>query len=152
MRIDAATQTLSKQLERTPTPAELADHLETSVEEVLEGLEAATARNTRSIDAPVARDEDEAVAVVETLGKDDGGYAAVDDQLAGENADLDERELRVLKMRLGRQMTQAEIGEVLGVSQMQVSRISRRAVWKLLHAVRGEDGPAGAVPSVEHVP
>src|ERR1044072_2761033 len=55
MRLEAATQTLSKHNGRPPTPAELADHLEISVEDVLEGLEAATARRTGSIDAPDGR-------------------------------------------------------------------------------------------------
>jgi RNA polymerase sigma-B factor len=147
MRLDAATQSLSRQNGRPPTPAELADHLEVGVEEVLEGLEAATARNTKSVDGPVGREDDgERLSVVDTLGVEDSGFEAVDAQLAAETADLDERELRVLKMRLEEGKTQAEVGEAIGVSQMQVSRISRKAVWKLLHAVRGGDGPAGPVP------
>jgi RNA polymerase sigma-B factor len=146
MRIDAATQTLTKRNGRTPTPAELADHLEASIEDVLEGLEAATARRTGSIDAPLGTADGTEIAVVDTLGHEEPGYDAVEAQLAGETADLDERELEVLRMRLGREMTQAEIGECLGVSQMQVSRISRQAVWKLLNAVRGREDAPGRVP------
>jgi RNA polymerase sigma-B factor len=147
MRLDAATQTLTKRNGRVPTASELADHLEVSVEEVLDGLLAASARNTRSIDAPVGADDDAAeLAVIDTLGGEDPGYDAVEAQLAGETAELDERELRVLRMRLGGQMTQAEIGQELGLSQMQISRISRQAIWKLLNAVRGRDEPAGPVP------
>ncbi|MDX6581881.1 MAG: polymerase sigma-B factor [Solirubrobacterales bacterium] len=152
MRLEAATQTLSKEYGRTPTPAELADHLEVSVEDVLEGLEAATARKTRSIDAPVGGDDGTELAVVETLGSEDSGFEAVDAQLAAETADLDDRELMVLKMRLEQGMTQAEVGEQIGVSQMQVSRISRKAVWKLLHAVRGGDEAPGPVPRTSAQP
>ena len=146
MRIEAATQTLSKRNGRTPTPAELADHLEASVEDVLEGLEAATARRTGSIDAPIGNADAPELTVGETLGTEELGYDAVEAQLSGETADLDDREVAVLRMRLGEQLTQAEIGERLGVSQMQVSRISRQAVWKLLSAVRGREGAPGPVP------
>jgi RNA polymerase sigma-B factor len=147
MRIEAATQTISKQNGRPPTPAELADHLEVSVEDVLEGLEAATARRTGSIDAPIGTADGTEMTVADTLGTEELGYDAVEAQLAGGTADLDEREVYVLRMRLGRHMTQAEIGDKLGVSQMQVSRISRQAVWKLLNAVRGREGEPGPVPA-----
>lgn len=146
MRIDGATQTLTKDNGRPPTPGELADHLETSIEEVLEGLEAATARRTASMDAPVYAGEAEELTVAETVGTVERGYDAVEAQLAGETADLDERELKVLRMRLGKEMTQAEVGQELGVSQMQISRISRQAIWKLLSAVRGDEEAPGQVP------
>jgi RNA polymerase sigma-B factor len=152
MRIEAATQTLSKANGRTPTPAELADHLESSVEDVLEGLEAATARRTGSIDAPVGTEDGADLAVVDTLGEEEHGYDAVEAQLASEDADLDEREVLVLRMRLGQHLTQAEIGERLGVSQMQISRISRQAVWKLLNAVRGCEEAPGPVPAASADP
>jgi RNA polymerase sigma-B factor len=68
MRIDAATQALTKRNGRLPTPTELAEHLEVSVEEVLDGLEAASARNTKSIDAPVAADDAAELSIVDTIG------------------------------------------------------------------------------------
>jgi RNA polymerase sigma-B factor len=147
MRIDAGTQALAKQNGRPPTPAELADHLEMSVEDVLEGLEAATARRTGSTEAPIGSADGTEMTVADTLGTEELGYDAVEAQLAGETAGLDDREVYVLRMRLGRHLTQAEIGEELGVSQMQVSRISRQAVWKLLSAVRGREGEPGPVPA-----
>jgi hypothetical protein len=55
-------------------------------------------------------------------------------------------------MRLGKDMTQAEIGEVLGLSQMQISRISRQAIWKLLNAVRGDEEAPGPVPATSADP
>ena len=66
--------------------------------------------------------------------------------LASDAAGLDEREWRVLRMRFVEELTQQEIGRRLGVSQMQISRISRRALWKLLAAVRGEAGRPGPGP------
>jgi RNA polymerase sigma-B factor len=150
MRIEAATQVLTRQSGRAPTPTELATHLEVEVETVLEGLEAATARNTRSLDAPIGsgdRGDGTEQSVVESVGAEDPGFEGVDAQLAGESAELDDREWRVLRMRLEQGMTQGEIGDALGVSQMQISRISRKALWKLLHAVRGGEGAPGPVPS-----
>ena len=78
------------------------------------------------------------MTLVETLGGTDGGYDRVEAQEAAARAELDEREWQVLRLRFVDQMTQREIGHQLGVSQMQISRISRRALGKLLTAVRGE--------------
>ena len=63
-------------------------------------------------------------------------------QLAAEGASLDDRERRVLKLRFENDLNQYEIGRRLGVSQMQVSRIMRRALRKLLSAVQGDGKPA----------
>ncbi len=78
------------------------------------------------------------MTVIETLGGTESGYDRVEAQEAAGRADLDEREWQVLRMRFVDQMTQREIGQELGVSQMKISRISRRALGKLLTAVRGE--------------
>ena len=76
--------------------------------------------------------------MVETLGGTEAGYDRVEAEEAATRAELDEREWQVLRLRFVDQMTQREIGHELGVSQMQISRISRRALAKLLTAVRGE--------------
>jgi RNA polymerase sigma-B factor len=55
-------------------------------------------------------------------------------------------------MRFAEELTQSEIGERLGVSQMQISRISRAALWKLLAAVRGETAEGGAPPTSQRKP
>ncbi len=68
-------------------------------------------------------------------------------ELASASADLDTREWEVLRMRFNEELTQSEIAQRLGVSQMQISRISRRALWKLLAAVRGEEATDGPPPS-----
>ena len=80
--------------------------------------------------------------MVETVGRTEPGYDAVEAQLAAEEAPLDERERRVLKLRFQDDLNQYEIGRRLGVSQMQVSRIMRRALRKLLSAVQGDGKPA----------
>ena len=116
---------------------------------MLEALEAGHARRTLSLDAPRRSDEEDAATAVETIGDAEPGYDRVEAGLASDAAGLDEREWQVLRMRFVDELTQQEIGRRLGVSQMQISRISRRALWKLLAAVRGEDrqGPVPASTS-----
>ena len=77
---------------------------------------------------------------METLGQTEPGYDAVEAQLAAEEAPLDERERRVLMLRFEEDLNQYEIGRRLGVSQMQVSRIMRGALRKLLVAVQANAG------------
>ena len=81
-----------------------------------------------------------AATIIETLGQTDQGYDAVEAQLAAEDAQLDERERRVLELRFEDDLNQYEIGRRLGVSQMQVSRIMRGALRKLLAAVQAKAG------------
>lgn len=146
MKVDQATAQLTEELGRYPTPAQIAETLGVSVEQVLEGLSAGQARSTLSLDAPRG-DEEDSAPVVETLGLDDPGYGGVEAQMAAAEIDLDDREQEILRLRFEQQLTQKEIGDRLGVSQMQISRISRAALWKLLAAVRGEE-PVGSVPAV----
>ena len=137
MKIDRATDGLAEELGRYPTPTEIAERLDVTVEDVLDGIEAGHLRSTQSLDAPSSQDEG-SLTLVETLGKTEAGYDRVEAEQAATRAELDEREWRVLRLRFVDQMTQREIGHQLGVSQMQISRISRRALAKLLTAVRGE--------------
>lgn len=139
MKLDAATTALTDELGRFPTPKELAERLEISVEDVLEGLEADHARRTLSLDAPRRSDEEDATSAVETLESTESGFDRVEAQLAADTADLDEREWAILRMRFVDDLTQREIAAQFDVSQMQISRISRRALWKLLTAVNGDE-------------
>jgi RNA polymerase sigma-B factor len=139
MKLDAVTTSLTDELGRFPTPTELAEHLDLSVEEVLEALEADHARRTLSLDAPRRSDEDDATPGVETIGSVEGGYDRVESQMAAEVAGLDAREWRILRARFVENLTQREIAAEFGVSQMQISRISRGALWKLLTAVDGAE-------------
>jgi RNA polymerase sigma-B factor len=136
MAVSDAIQRLSDERGRSPTVAQIALKLDCSEEQVLEALEAAEARRTLSLDAPRNREEAESVPAVETVGKVEMGYEAVEAQLCATDADLDEREQLVLRLRFGRNLNQYEIGRKIGVSQMQVSRIMRGALRKLLDAVR----------------
>ncbi len=141
LAVEDAVDRLTETAGRAPTTGEIAQALGIEEEQVLEALEAAQARQTLSLDAPRSQDLDDAAPAVELVGDEDPGFDRVEAQLASEDAALDERERRVLRLRFEGDMTQSEVGDLLGVSQMQVSRIQRRALGKLLEAVRG--GPRG---------
>lgn len=136
--VDRATERLTGELGRAPTAAEIADRTELSELEVREAMTAAEVRYTVSFDAP-AGGEDEETSAAARLGGRDMGYDRVEAELASRSADLDEREIKVLRMRFNEGMTQREIGKCLGVSQMQVSRISRGGLKKLIAAVQGHE-------------
>jgi RNA polymerase sigma-B factor len=140
MKLDAATAALTDELGRFPTPAELAERLDITVEDVLEAMEADHARRTLSLDAPRRSDEEESTPGVETLESVEHGYDRIEAQMAAGSAELDEREWAILRMRFVDNLTQREIASEFGVSQMQISRISRKALWKLLTAVNGDNG------------
>lgn len=144
MAVAEVTGRLSEELGATPTVSQIAERLELSDGEVTEALQADQARRTLSLDMPRSREDRESVPMVETVGRTEPGYDAVEAQLAAESAPLDERERRVLRLRFERDLNQYEIGRRLGVSQMQVSRIMRRALRKLLVAVRGPASPRAA--------
>ena len=141
MAVHTAAAELSDELGRTPTVSQIAERLDLDDEEVSEALQADEARRTLSLEVPRSREDAEAATVIETLGQTDPGYDAVEAQLAAEDAQLDERERRVVELRFEEDLTQYEIGRHLGVSQMQVSRIMRRALRKLLSAVQGDGKP-----------
>lgn len=147
MRVDEATGQLAEELGRFPSAAQVADRIGATTEQVLEAMEAAHARRTLSLDMPRPGEGDTS-PTVELIGSKERGYDRVEADLAAAGADLDEREWRVLRMRFVDERTQQEIGSMMGVSQMQISRVSRRALWKLLSAVRGEereDGPPASM-------
>ncbi|MGW3334086.1 RNA polymerase sigma factor SigF [Streptomyces rubiginosohelvolus] len=131
-----AKEELSSSLDRDPTVAELAAHLRIDEEEVIEGLIAANGYTAGSLDLPT--DPDQAPSgsgrtYADISGDLDPGMELVEDlhALAPLLESLDERERTILAMRFGQEMTQAEIGKHLGVSQMHISRILNRTLTKL---------------------
>lgn len=120
------------QLRRSPSPREVANAVGCAVEEVLEAQEAATSYTATSLDAPVIGDEDGA-GMAEHLGTDDALYTLVDDRdaIARSVRSLADIEREVLRLRFTQDLSQREIGERIGCSQMQVSRLLRRALADL---------------------
>lgn len=126
------TDNLTQQLGRAPTVAELAGHLKLTDEEVIEGLDACAAYSTSSLDAPALADDD-AVTLADQLGEEDGGLELVEEREGIEPAleELPAREREILLMRFYGNMTQAQIGERIGISQMHVSRLLSRSLEHL---------------------
>jgi len=139
MVVRKAAAALSEELGRTPTIPQIAERLELSEEEVFEAVEADSARRALSLDAKGGAEDPESQPMVETIGRAEAGYGRVEDQLAAEGVPLTEREHVVLRLRFEQELPQHEIGRRLGVSQMQVSRIMRGALAKILAAVQGEE-------------
>ena len=127
-----ATDTLTHDLGREPTIAELATHLGAEPEEIVEAIDAAGAYTTASLDHPV-NSEEQGASLLDFMGEEDAGFdAVIDHQVLTELLTrLGERDKRILLMRYFRGMTQAEIGEELGVSQMQISRLLSRILKEL---------------------
>ncbi len=126
-------EALSKSLGRSPTIKEIASALGRTSEEVLEAAEAAGAYEAASLDAPTSRDEEEGGSLIDTIGRDDGALSLVGTREAISDtwSELPEIEREVLRLRFTEDLTQSEIGERVGYSQMHVSRLLRRALKRL---------------------
>ncbi|MFZ0044163.1 MAG: SigB/SigF/SigG family RNA polymerase sigma factor [Solirubrobacteraceae bacterium] len=133
VKVEEAQQTLNARAGRVPTVAELAEYLEFSIEDVLDALETARAHHASSLDAPFDDGDGESGTVVESFGSEDPSLRLADDRVTVEVAakQLSVRERQVLLLRFGHDLTQTQIAEQVGVSQMQVSRILRRATTRL---------------------
>jgi RNA polymerase sigma-B factor len=144
MEVERTSTGLGEELSRAPTVVEVAERAGLSEEDVLDVYQAREAQRSMSLDMPVHRDEAESVPMIETVGAEETGYDAVEAQMAIESSSgLDEREQQVIRMRFADGLNQYEIGEALGISQMQVSRVMRRGLAKLLEAVQGDESPEG---------
>jgi RNA polymerase sigma-B factor len=124
--MDALTNTLG----RSPTVAEVAQRIGASEEDVVEALEARTAYRLTSIDAPVGNDESEGGM---QLGDDDPGFGRVEERaiIGRLITRLPAREREIIQLRFAEELTQAEIAQRIGVSQMHVSRLLSASLAKL---------------------
>jgi RNA polymerase sigma-B factor len=106
---------------------------------VLEAMQAEGARDPVSLEAP-RHDEDDSGTLVESVGDEDDGFERIDERSAVAAAlkTLPERERRIVELRFGKELTQSEIADEVGVSQMQVSRLLRRAIGRMRIVATGE--------------
>jgi RNA polymerase sigma-B factor len=143
-KIADARREVSLRQGRSPTVPELAEYLEISEEQVLDGLQTNEAYDTVSLDAPRGGSDEEAENRLEGLGGQDDRLDLVDDQATVFAAaqHLPERERRILYLRFGEDLTQAEIARRIGVSQMQVSRLLRKSVQRLRDLTQERPQPA----------
>jgi RNA polymerase sigma-B factor len=132
MQITAATAELTQRLGRSPTAPELAAAIGCSVEEIVEGLESGHAYATLSLDAGDDA-EDGAATMLDSIGIDDANLAHIDlrESIRPLLEQLGHREKRILLLRFFRNMTQSQIAEEIGVSQMHVSRLLARTLAQL---------------------
>ncbi|MFD7095170.1 SigB/SigF/SigG family RNA polymerase sigma factor [Streptomyces xanthophaeus] len=146
LRIDTAKahDALEQGLGREPTDAELAEHLHVTSAELEEGRIAAHAYSARSLDAPVQDDggERDALATQPSLGEEEPAYERIEclEALKPMLAALPERERTLLALRFGQELTQSEIGDRVGLSQMHVSRLLNRTLTQLRTGLLTDDG------------
>ncbi|MGW3669260.1 RNA polymerase sigma factor SigF [Streptomyces sp. NPDC005141] len=128
-----ATEELRSRLGRMPTVKELSQLMSLSEEEVNEARLASNGYTSASLDATIGSSDDGEAALADFIGTDDNALELVEDfnALAPLIAELDDRERRIIHMRFVDELTQAQIGEHLGVSQMHVSRLLNRTLAKL---------------------
>ncbi len=138
--IAQATAELSQKTGHSPTIAELATHLEISEDEVIEGLEGAQAYSTSSLDAPLG-DDAEAPMLADRLGDEDPGIESIEyrESLKPLLAALPSRERRILALRFFHGMTQSQIAEEVGISQMHVSRLLAKSLATLREGLQTDD-------------
>jgi RNA polymerase sigma-B factor len=150
LRIDQAVTALSAGSGRAPAIKEVAEAVGTTEERVLDAMEAAGAYHAGSLDAPRSsrQDDDSGETVADALGTTESGFDRAEDRAILEPLleHVSPRERLVLQLRFAEGLTQAEIGERIGVSQMQVSRLIRQALGKLRACLedQGSAGPQSA--------
>ncbi|MCX2971168.1 RNA polymerase sigma factor SigF [Streptomyces sp. TRM70308] len=134
LRLDLAKagDELAQRLDRAPTIAELADRLDISREEVVEGMAASNAYTASSLDAQPEEDDSEGT-LASRIGYEDHDLEGIEyiESLKPMIAELSDRDRRILSLRFVAGMTQSEIGEELGISQMHVSRLLSRTLTRL---------------------
>ncbi len=140
LRVDRAVGELNHELQRQPSVSEIAERVKSTEEEVLEALEAGAAYRASSLEAPRPSEGGTTETVGDSFGAVESGYQLAEDRATLERLlrTVTPREREVLRLRFEYDMTQAEIGERIGVSQMQVSRIIRQAIGRLRAAAQTE--------------
>ena len=134
LKVSEALGSLPARLGRAAGPRDVAKEVGASVEDVLEAMEATAVYEAASLDAPrPSSGEEGAWTYADRLAEEDRGFELVEigETLRGSLAALPERERLILRLRFEGDMTQAEIAERIGVSQMHVSRLLRRSLDRL---------------------
>jgi RNA polymerase sigma-B factor len=145
LRVDRKVSELSTDLRRAPTVPEIAEAVGIEEEEVLEALEASGAYRATSLSTPRGNEDEAGETLGDTVGTAEEGFGLAENRATLEQLmrAVTPREREVLRLRFEEDLTQAEIGERIGVSQMQVSRIIRQSIARLRTVARtgGADRP-----------
>jgi RNA polymerase sigma-B factor len=137
MQITTTTAELTQSLGRSPTPRELAERIGCTVEEIIEGMESSNAYATLSLDATDDGDETGS-SMLDALGIEDPDleHVEVRESIKPMLDQLDPREKRILVLRFFKNMTQTQIAEEIGISQMHVSRLLTRTLDQMRVAMQ----------------
>jgi RNA polymerase sigma-B factor len=129
LKVAKARDELTNELGRSPTVEELCGAVEASLEDVLDALQSAQAHRTRSFDEPAGEDS----TLAESLGASDPELGRAEIRVLLDDAFdiLSDRDREILRLRFEHDLTQTEISDRIGVSQMQVSRLIRQALARL---------------------
>ncbi|MFF7730737.1 RNA polymerase sigma factor SigF [Streptomyces sp. NPDC008001] len=143
LRIDLAKagDELAQALDRSPTVGELAERLGLTEDEVVEGMAASNAYSASSLDAAQSQDEEAEGTLAARIGYEDHGLEGIEyvASLKPMIAELPHRDRKILSLRFVANMTQSEIGEELGISQMHVSRLLSRTLVRLRRGLLTEE-------------
>jgi RNA polymerase sigma-B factor len=137
LRVTSANAAMSGRLGRSPTPGELAKETGLSTDEVLEAMQATSAYDPDSLDSPTRIEDETQDSAVAMIGREEPGYALVEHRASARPAlaELSAVEHTIIGMRFFEDLSQSEIARRIGVSQMQVSRVLRRALDRLHRAM-----------------
>jgi RNA polymerase sigma-B factor len=137
LTVNKATERVATTLGRTPRPRDIAKATGMPVEDVIEALDAGASYTPAALDAPQRGDDPEARSLGDALGSDDPNYELVElgQSIGPAFRELPARERAIVQLRFFEDLTQAEIAERIGISQMHVSRLLRRALDALHGAV-----------------
>jgi RNA polymerase sigma-B factor len=141
VQLSRLIEQLTVQLGRSPTISELAKAAGVEEEEVLEALESGRAYSSLSLSAAAGHDEDGELDPLESIGTEEHQYEVSEDRavLAPGFRVLDERERKILHLRFFKGLTQSQIAQQVGISQMHVSRLIRRALEKIRDEIATEE-------------
>ena len=140
-KIRKAVDELTNDNQESPTVKEIADYLEVSEEDILETMEMGRSYKALSVDRKIEADSDgSTVAILDLVGNNEDGFDNIDHKMLLEKIlpVLSEREQQILKYTYFENMSQKETGELLGISQMHVSRLQRRSLRKLRESIQSE--------------
>lgn len=139
-KVNQTSEELTKKLQRSPSVEEIAKELDVSVDEVLEAMESSSAYSSVPLEGGSQGGEDDAPSVIDHYATEDEGLLTADDRMIIDEAisEFSPREQEVIRMRFVEGLTQVEIAERLGVSQVQVSRLLRRTLQKVQEKVDPE--------------
>lgn len=140
-KVNQATDDLTRELQRPPSVAEVAERLGASVDEVLEAMESSSAYNSVPLEGAGQSAAEDAPSIIDRYATEDGDLAISDDRMVIDEviSEFTLREQEIVRMRFQQGLTQVEIAERLGISQVQVSRMLR----KVLKQVQEKLDPEG---------